>query len=65
MAKHSFGIYLVHILVIEILNDIFEINTLIIHPIIAVPFLVLTVFIISLFISIVIGKIPILKKYVV
>ena len=65
VSKHTFGIYLVHILIINIINDFFYINTLSINPIISIPFITLATIIISLFISIIFGKIPILKKYIV
>ena len=65
ISKHTFGIYLVHVLIIDILDDILHFNTLSINPIISIPFITIATFIISLFISIILKKIPLLKKYIV
>lgn len=64
LSKYSFGIYLVHVLIIGILKKA-GINTLMINPIISVPVIAIIVFIISLIISMVMNNIPILKKYIV
>lgn len=63
-SKYTFGIYLVHLLILDILKD-FEIIPLscsiIIFPIITS----LLIFLISLLISAILNHIPILKKYIV
>lgn len=64
LSKYSFGAYLVHACIIEMLPK-FGINSLMCNPIIAVPVMGLIVFIISFSISYIIHKIPILNKYIV
>ncbi len=65
LSKYSFGIYLSHVLIINILNDYFGLNTQSFKAIFSVPLITCIVFLISLLISFVLNKIPILKKYVV
>lgn len=64
LAKYSFGIYLVHDLIISRLwaNGL---TTLTFNPILSVPCIVAIVYIISLIISGILNNIPVLKKYVV
>lgn len=67
LAPASFGIYLVHILVLEIIdnrNPFFRINTDIGNPIWSIPVVSLLVFFISFLIVFLMHKIPILKKIV-
>jgi len=64
ISKNTFGIYLVHALVIERINA-FGINTLTINPILSIPILSMLVMIISYVITRIIGKIPVLNKYVI
>lgn len=64
LANYSFGIYLVHVFSINIL-ELLGINTLTFAPIISVPFVSLVAFIISLLLSGVINKVPLLNKWVV
>ncbi len=65
IAKYSFGIYLVHVLIIEQLESICGINGLSYQPIIFIPILALIIFVIACIISAVINHIPILRKYIV
>lgn len=65
LSKYSFGIYLVHTLILELLKDKFAIHTLVINPIVSVPLLTLFVFVISWFSSFVLNKIPFVNKYIV
>lgn len=63
-AKYSFGIYLVHMLILYFLAKN-EINTLLINPLLSVPFISTLVFLLSFVISIIMNHLPILKKYIV
>lgn len=65
IAGCCFGIYLVHALILEKGKDILEISSLLFNPIIAVPIISISVFIIALVISKILNKIPIINKYVV
>lgn len=65
LSKYSFGIYLVHVLVIEKLHEYFNLNTLTFNPIISMFIITILVTIISGIISMITNKIPILKKYIV
>lgn len=67
LTPASFGIYLIHILVMEILdkrNPFFEINTDIGNPLWSIPFVTLLVFCISFVIVFILQMIPVLKKIV-
>lgn len=64
LAKYSFGVYLVHELILTKLVHI-GLTTLSFNPIISVPIIVGIVYIASLIISIILNNIPILKKYIV
>lgn len=65
LSKYSFGVYLAHMLVIEVLRDVFKLNTLTFNPILSIPIIAILVFLISFLISGILNHIPILKKYVV
>lgn len=65
LSKYSFGAYLVHLLVLEQLNDRFGLNSLSFHPVIAMICLGGFVFAVSFFISALLNQIPIVKKYMV
>ena len=64
ISNCCFGIYLIHALIINILN-IFNINTLTIHPLISIPLLSIIVYIISFILTFILNKIPIINKYIV
>ena len=67
LAAASFGIYLVHILVVEILNDripIFHLNSFIGYPLWSVPLVTTTVFLVSFLIVRGLQKIPVIKLIV-
>ncbi len=64
MSKYSFGAYLIHAFVLEMLPK-FGINTLMCNPIISVPLIGIIVFSISYTISYIINKIPVLNKFIV
>lgn len=65
LSKCSFGIYLVHMLVMNKLNAWFNINVLSFSPIIGVPFITSIVFLVSYLISAFFNSIPFLNKYLV
>ena len=63
LSSKTFGIYLVHVFVIEML-DCFSINVKMVNPIISVPFLTVLVYLISYIITFILQKLPIAKKIV-
>ena len=67
LAAASFGIYLVHILVVEILNDripVFHLNSFIGYPLWSVPLVTAIVFLVSFLIVRGLQKIPVIKLIV-
>lgn len=64
LSKYTFGIYLVHVLILDILTD-FGIIPIPCHVIISPLITNFLVFLISLLISAILNHIPILKKYIV
>lgn len=65
LSKCSFGVYLIHVLVLEQLENKLHINTLSLNPLLSIPLLVFVVFIISFGVVEGIKKVPILNKYIV
>lgn len=65
LSKYSFGIYLVHYIIITVIYYIFHFTAVTINPIIGVPLLSIIVFIVSLLISFILNKIPFVNKYFV
>ncbi|MBQ1298473.1 acyltransferase family protein [Candidatus Saccharibacteria bacterium] len=65
LSKCSLGIYLVHVLILFVLDDVFNINTLSFNPILSVPALGFLVTSASFLISIFLNKIPIVNKWLV
>ncbi len=67
LALASFGIYLIHILVIEVLNDripFARINASMGNPIWSIPFVTSLVFLISYLFVTLLQKIPLVKQIV-
>lgn len=64
-SKYSFGVYLVHVLIIEQLDIRFGLNTLTFNPILSVLCISVMVFIFSFVVSALLNNIPVLKKYIV
>lgn len=64
-SKWSFGAYLVHLLVISVECEYFNIFVGRAHPIISVPAIGLFTFLVSIGVSAVLNQIPIVKKYLV
>ena len=65
VSKYSFGIYLVHAMILNELYTKFNITTCSFYPLVSVPIITIAVFIVSTIISAIINQIPILKKYIV
>lgn len=66
LSKYSFGAYLVHVLVMNILRSHYGINTLSFgNPLLGVIVISIMVIIVSFVVSAVINHIPVLKKYIV
>ena len=64
LSKCSFGVYLVHVLVLEKLFSV-EIHTLVFNSVYSVPIISIIVFFMSMVISYILNHIPILKNYIV
>lgn len=64
LSKWSFGIYLVHELCIGKLAAI-GIHVWAFHPIISVPFVSVSVFVVSAIVSAILNQIPVIRKYIV
>lgn len=65
LSKYSFGAYLVHFLIIQLLEQKVGVNTLSIQPIVSVPLISCIVFLASFSISFVLNHVPFLKRYIV
>ena len=65
LSKYSFGAYLVHALIIEILDAVFHLNTLSLRPLPAIFVILVPVFAVSFAISALLNHIPGLRKYIV
>ena len=64
LSKYSFGAFLVHIFIIQVLHS-FGIHSASFHPVLSVPAITLSTTIASYLISMVLNKIPVIKKYIV
>ena len=64
LSKYSFGAYLIHIFVRNML-DVWGVDTMLFNPILSVPILTILVAAVSFALSAVINQIPVLKKYIV
>lgn len=62
ISKYVFGVYLIHVLVLSAFTR-YIFDVFFIHPILSVPLISLCVFIISALLSIILNKIPIVRKY--
>lgn len=61
----TYGIYLLHIFVLNYLKNTFGLDVIISHPILSVPLLSLCVFVVSLLIILFLKKIPLFNKWCV
>lgn len=64
LSKYSFGAYLVHVLVMAVLNE-FGVNAFTFNPIFCVPVLSLVTAVISFAISFLFNKIPVINKWII
>lgn len=64
-SKWSFGAYLVHLLVISVECEYFNIFVGRAHPVISVPIIGLFTFLVSIGVSAILNQIPFVKKYLV
>ncbi|GMO11234.1 MAG: hypothetical protein Ta2A_19390 [Treponemataceae bacterium] len=65
MGKCSFGIYLIHVFMITFVNSFFGIYWYTFNPIISVPIICVLVFLLSYLVTLIISKVPILKRYII
>ncbi|GGI66327.1 acyltransferase [Enterococcus alcedinis] len=63
LSRYTFGAFLVHALIISKIYEYFDFSTL--SPVTSVPIISIIVFLISLLISFVLNKIPIVNKFIV
>lgn len=64
-SKYSFGIYLVHVMVLDWVNRIAEGTVILENPFLHIPIVTIVVVTISYMISAILNKIPIVNKYIV
>lgn len=64
LSKYSFGAFLVHIFILQVLLA-FGIQTTSFHPILSVPTITIFTTVVSYLISLILNKIPVIKKYIV
>lgn len=64
LSKYSFGAFLVHIFILQCLKAI-GIQSTSFHPVLSVPAITIFTTIVSYLISMVLNKIPVIKKYIV
>ncbi len=65
LSGYSFGVYLIHPLLIEVLRDFLHINVLSFNPVFSVPILSAAIMAVSFAISAMLNKIPYLNRYIV
>lgn len=65
LSKCSFGMYLFHMFSIDILRHVFHFNSLSLTPLLSIPIIFIITFVSSFIVSMILNKVPILKKYVV
>lgn len=65
LSKCSFGIYLVHIMIMDKLSSELNFNTLSFQPILSVIIVTFVVFVLAYVVSAILNRIPILKDYIV
>ena len=64
LSKYSFGVYLVHAAFIDLLDNVFNVTCQAFNTAFSVPVLTFGVFVVSLGAVYIIGKIPVLNKYI-
>lgn len=65
LSKYSFGTYLVHALVLDLVSRIAEATIIMENPFLHIPIVTIVVVTISYMISAILNKIPIVNKYIV
>lgn len=65
LSNCSFGIFLVHIMIISLLDQCFDLNVLCFNPIFSIPILGILVYTICFVISFTLNRIPKLSNYIV
>ncbi|MBQ6018798.1 MAG: acyltransferase family protein [Clostridia bacterium] len=65
LSKCSFGVYLVHFLIMHLLKKYLGISALSFHPLLSVPLIGGLVLALSYCVSYLLNKIPVIKKYIV
>ena len=65
LSKCTFGAYLVHMLLLDLLVDYMNINTLSFAPILSIPTLTICITCVSFLVSYLLSRIPLLNKYIV
>ena len=64
LSKYSFGAFLVHIFLLKVLHA-FGIHSTSFHPVLSVPGITIFTTLVSYLISLILNKIPVIKKYIV
>jgi surface polysaccharide O-acyltransferase-like enzyme len=64
LSKYSFGAFLVHIFILQCLNAV-GIQSTTFHPVLSVPAITIFTTVVSYLISLVLNRIPVIKKYIV
>ncbi len=65
LSKYTFGVYLIHVFVLDFVERQLGLTAMSFNPVIAVPCITLIVYFVSMIISTVLNKIPIVNKYIV
>lgn len=65
ISKCTFGIYLVHFVFQKYCRVIFRIDPLSFNPVLSIPVITCAVFVVSLIVSWILDRVPIVKKYIV
>ncbi len=65
LSRCSLGVYLVHVIILETMDSVFNINSLSFDPVVSVPILSLLILLLSYAISIILYKIPLVGKWIV
>ncbi len=64
LSKYSFGAFLVHIFILQCLKAV-GIQSTTFHPVLSVPAITIFTTVVSYLISLILNKIPVIKKYIV
>ena len=65
LSSYCFGVYLIHPLIIEQIDNLFGINTLSFNTLFSVIIMSICVFILSMMVSLLLNSIPLFRKYIV